>query len=84
MWDNTLIVMCSDNGGEKNAPFRAICMQKRSFCQDRLGTNVGKAEKKHVSAGPIYQNGTSGANNYPLRGIETKASFFRDAILNLN
>lgn len=32
LWDNTLIVMCSDNGG------------------------------------PIYQNGTSGANNFPHRG----------------
>jgi hypothetical protein len=33
--------------GAENASFEAIFNQKeRSFCQDRLGTNIGKVEKK--------------------------------------
>eukprot|EP01046_Picozoa_sp_COSAG06_P019045 COSAG06_NODE_1345_length_9785_cov_2.721557_1_plen_89_part_10 len=30
----------------KNALFEPFIYKKRSFCQDRLGTNIGKVEKK--------------------------------------
>jgi hypothetical protein len=36
------------NGGEKNVTFCAIYILKRSFYQDRLGTNIGKTPKKDV------------------------------------
>jgi hypothetical protein len=36
------------NAGKKNAPFCAILYYKSSFCQDRLGTNIGKLLKKEV------------------------------------
>jgi hypothetical protein len=35
-----------DVEGAKHATFCAICIQKRPFYQDRLGTNIGKALKK--------------------------------------
>jgi hypothetical protein len=35
-----------DDGGAKNATFCAIYIEKRSFCQDRLGTNIGKTQKR--------------------------------------
>jgi hypothetical protein len=34
--------------GEKNVTFCAIYIYKRSFYQDRLGTNIGKTQKKDV------------------------------------
>ena len=35
-----------DSGGAKNATFCAIYIYNVSFCQDRLGTNIGKLEKR--------------------------------------
>jgi hypothetical protein len=32
--------------GAKNATFCAIYIYERSFCQDRLGTNMGKTQKR--------------------------------------
>jgi hypothetical protein len=40
-----------DNGAE-NASFCAILIMKRSFCQDRLGTNIGKEHSKQRVAFP--------------------------------
>ena len=34
--------------GAKNATFCAIYIQNRTFYQDRLGTNIGKALKKRA------------------------------------
>jgi hypothetical protein len=34
--------------------FGAICIQKRSFCQDRLGTNIGKTQTQTVVLGSAY------------------------------
>ena len=32
--------------GEQKRSFGAICIQKRTFSQDRLGTNIGKTQKR--------------------------------------
>ena len=40
-----------DNGAE-NASFCAILIMKRSFYQDRLGTNIGKEHSKQRVAFP--------------------------------
>ena len=34
--------------GADHAFFAPLCPKKRSFCQDRLGTNIGNAEKRSV------------------------------------
>jgi hypothetical protein len=45
--------------GEENSPaknatlFGAIYVQKRSFCQDRLGTNIRKTPKKMAFFAPF-------------------------------
>ena len=52
------------DGGRENASFGAFLYYKRSFYQDRLGTNIGKVEKRdtflqaHVS-NVLVANGTS-------------------------
>ena len=35
--------------GAKNASFEPFSCSKRSFCQDRLGTNTGKTQKKRFA-----------------------------------
>ena len=41
----------------------AILYYKRSFYQDRLGTNIGKLEEKHVSAGAFGRGRMAGAGD---------------------
>ena len=58
-----------DADGAKNATFCAVYKKRASFCQDRLGTNIGKTQKRvaffadawvlclraHIDGGPTDQ-----------------------------
>eukprot|EP00756_Hemistasia_phaeocysticola_P004781 Hpha_TRINITY_DN13003_c0_g1::TRINITY_DN13003_c0_g1_i1::g.69194::m.69194 len=57
MWENTLMVLSSDNGGFVKSP--------QGDCNY---TGYGGAEDSDAGHGYVCFNGEAGANNYPLRG----------------
>eukprot|EP00929_Paragymnodinium_shiwhaense_P048483 TRINITY_DN24505_c0_g1_i1.p1 TRINITY_DN24505_c0_g1~~TRINITY_DN24505_c0_g1_i1.p1 ORF type:complete len:449 (-),score=76.09 TRINITY_DN24505_c0_g1_i1:212-1558(-) len=56
MWDNTLMILTSDNGG--------YVLSGDGACN----TTTGGSENSDVGHGTVCFNGEMGANNYPLRG----------------
>lgn len=57
MWDNTLMVLSSDNGGYVKA-FEGPCNT----------TDFSGLDSSDVGHGTVCMNGEAGASNYPLRG----------------
>jgi hypothetical protein len=44
---------CSGCGSAENGFLEPFIYKKRSFCQDRLGTNIGKTQKKMPFSAPM-------------------------------
>jgi arylsulfatase I/J len=57
MWENTLMVLTSDNGG--------YVQQEKGGCNS---SGYGGAASSDVGHGTACENGEAGANNFPLRG----------------
>merc|ERR1712070_1045478 len=60
MWENTLMVLSSDNGGYVGNPLGPCNTTDASFPGAGPNTDVGH--------GTVCMNGEAGANNFPLRG----------------
>jgi arylsulfatase I/J len=60
MWENTLMVLSSDNGGFVKDPEGSCNYTDASF--------PGSSESTDWGHGTACHNGEAGANNYPLRG----------------
>jgi len=60
MWENTLMILTSDNGGYVMDPMWA--------CNTTQASWPGSGENTDVGHGTACDNGEAGANNYPLRG----------------
>jgi len=60
MWENTLMVLSSDNGGYVKSPAGVCNVTGASF--------PGADESTDYGHGTACSNGEAGANNYPLRG----------------
>jgi arylsulfatase I/J len=60
MWDNTLMILTSDNGGYVKSP--------GGNCNTTDASWPGSGENTDVGHGTACANGEAGANNYPLRG----------------
>jgi arylsulfatase I/J len=60
MWDNTLMILTSDNGGFAKNPAGA--------CNTTSASWRGAGEHTDIGHGTVCDNGEAGANNYPLRG----------------
>jgi arylsulfatase I/J len=60
MWDNTLMILTSDNGGYVKSPNGA--------CNTTSASWRGAGDDTDIGHGTACDNGEAGANNYPLRG----------------
>jgi arylsulfatase I/J len=60
MWENTLMVLSSDNGGFVRDP--------KGGCNHTDSTFPGSDDSTDWGHGTACQNGEAGANNFPLRG----------------
>jgi len=60
MWDNTLMILTSDNGG--------YVMDPKGTCNTTDASWPGSGENTDIGHGTACDNGEAGANNYPLRG----------------
>jgi arylsulfatase I/J len=70
MWDNTLMIVTSDNGG----PVKAF----EGPCNTTTAAAGAGDPSKDTGHGTVCDNGEAGANNYPLRG--GKYSMFEGGI----